>query len=170
MSKSVERRPLTFDCLQDSVSEIHRLNESGYAKAGNWDLAQMCQHLSKSMRIAIEGAPFRLPFFLQPVARWMLYDTVMQGRRTRLPLITAPQFRPDASPNAEAEIAEYETLVNAVTADDAVLLPDHPLFGTVTPEYWHKFFAWHAAHHLSYLIPHEQERDEKEGDGRLSAS
>ncbi len=165
MSKSVVRRPLEFDCLPDSVAEVHRLNELGYAKAGNWDLAQMCQHLSKSMRIAIEGAPFRLPFFLQPVARWMLYDTVMKGQRTRLPLITAPQFRPDASPDAKSEIAEYETLVNTVMADDVVLLPDHPLFGTVTPEYWHKFFTWHAAHHLSYLIPNEQERDEREDAG-----
>lgn len=155
MRTSVQRRPLKFDCLRDSVAEVHRLNESGYVKAGNWDLAQMCQHLSKSARIAIEGAPFSLPSFLKPVARWLLFDTIMKGQRTRLPLITAPQFRPEASPDADQEIAEYESLVNQVMADDADLLPDHPLFGIVTPDYWHQFFTWHAAHHLSYLIPNE---------------
>ena len=152
---SVQRRPLQFDCLRDSVTEIRRLNESGYTKAGNWDLGQMCQHLSKTTRIAIEGAPFNLPFFLKPIARWLLSDKIMKGQPTGLPLITVREFQPESNPDAGEAIDEYEALVNQVLDEKTKLLPQHPVFGKFEEHQWKKFFAWHAAHHLSYLIPHQ---------------
>ena len=66
-----------------------------------------------------------------------------------------PLFRPDGSPDLRQEISEYVSLVRQVMADDAPLLPDHPVFGRTTKDEWRQFHAWHAAHHFSFLIPNE---------------
>ena len=153
MSKHDARRPLKFDLLQTSVEEIQELREHGYTMAGNWNLSQICQHLSKTLKISIEGAPFRLPFLLRPFARWLLFDSVMRGRPTRLPLIAPSQFQPDEPENVDQHIANYQELVGKVTAADAQLISDHPVFGRVSLEEWRKFHCWHAAHHLSFLQP-----------------
>ena len=161
MSKHDARRELHFDCLRDSVEEIHRLSQTGYTKAGEWNLSQACQHLSKTMKMSREGSPFNLPFFLKPVARWMLFGNILAGKPTRLPLTTAPQFKPEDVPENEtdgvvdkmSDLSEYERLVGVVMSDEATLIPEHPVFGKVSPDEWRKFHAWHAAHHFSFLLP-----------------
>ena len=153
MSEKIERRPLRFERLEDSLAEIHALHKSGYEMAGNWDLSKACQHLMKTLRMSIEGAPFSLPFFLQPVARFILFRTVMEGKPTRLALKTVPQFLPDSTSDVVKDMADYELFVQKVLAEDAPLLPKHPVFGRMTKPQWRKFHAWHAAHHLSFLIP-----------------
>lgn len=153
MSRKQPRRSLNFDCLRDSVTEAKRLNETSYQLAGKWDLAKQCQHLSKTLRMSIEGAPIQLPFFLQPIARWILFRSIIDGKPTRLPLKTIPQFLPDESSDAQKSIEEYEELVERVMDPNATLLRKHPIFGRVSSEQWRKFHAWHAAHHFSHLIP-----------------
>ena len=155
MKKQASRRPLKFACLHETVTEAQRLNEAGYAMVGNWDLAKACQHLSKTMRMSIEGAPFSLPFFLKPLARQLLFGKIMSGTPTRLPLKTVKEFKPDEHPNVEDELAEYADLVNHIMAEDASLISNHPVFGKVTLDQWRTFHAWHAAHHFSFLIPNE---------------
>jgi len=157
MSKQDARRSLKLECLRDSVAEVQRLHELGYAKAGNWDLSQICQHLTKTLKMSIEGAPFNLPFFLKPVARWMLFDTVMAGKPTRLPLKTVPQFLPNDSADNMQDIADYESFVNKVMDDGVDLIATHPIFGPITSSEWRSFHAWHAAHHLSFLLPKTSE-------------
>ncbi len=153
MSRHSARRPLQFDCLRDTVREVHRLHDSDYTMVGNWDLAKACRHLSKTLRMSIEGAPFNLPFFLKPVARWVLFRSVMSGTPTRLPLKTVKQFSPEDAADVEAEVADYEEMVEKIMSDDAPLLEVHPVFGRVSKDQWRTFHAWHAAHHLSFLIP-----------------
>lgn len=168
MSNRVSRRPLKFDGLPDTVQEVHRLHDLGYTMAGNWDLAKACQHLSKTMRMSIEVAPFSLPFFIKPVARWILFRSVMTGKPTRLPLKTAPAFRPDDAADPATEVAEYETLVEEIMAADAPLIPDHPVFGRITKVEWRTFHAWHAAHHLSFLIPDPAPRPSRSNESQSS--
>ena len=153
MSKQAARRSLKFDCLRETLAEVDRLNDSGYTMVGNWNLGKACQHLSKTMRMSIEGAPFSLPFFLKPVARKLLFGKIMSGAPTRLPLKTVRQFRPDVLVDTDHEISEYQRLVNQIMDDDASLLSNHPLFGKVTLAQWRTFHAWHSAHHFSFLIP-----------------
>lgn len=155
MGKHDARRPLKFNCLRETVDEARDLQQRGYTQVGNWDLGKACQHLTKTMRMSIEGAPFRLPFFLRPIARRILFGKVMSGKPTRLPLKTAPQFRPVDAFDVTQEIDEYVELVQKVMADDAPLLPDHPVFGPISKSEWRTFHAWHAAHHFSFLIPNE---------------
>ena len=153
MGRQSARRTLRFDSLEDSLVEIRSLHETGYELVGNWDLSKACQHLTKTMRMSIEGAPFNLPFFLKPIARWILFRSVMAGEPTRLPLKTVRQFLPDDSGMVIKDMADYELYVNKVMAADAPLLANHPVFGRITKDEWRRFHAWHAAHHLSFLLP-----------------
>jgi hypothetical protein len=77
-------------------------------------------------------------------------------------LKTVPQFQPDDSPDLKQEITEYVALIRQVMADDAPLLPDHPVFGRTAKSEWRQFHAWHAAHHFSFLIPNEPRFSTKE--------
>ena len=164
MTTNQARRPLRFESLSDSVAEIRRLQECGYERVGNWTLGQACQHLTKTMRMSIEGSDFRLPRLLRPIARWVLFGSVMKGIPTKLPLKTPPSFVPDQASDDDAEIEAYVSWVGNVMADGSTLQPDHPVFGRITAEQWRRFHAWHAAHHLSYLIPAESEGQETDVD------
>ena len=65
----------------------------------------------------------------------------------------APQTRRNESPDASAQIEQYESLVGKILREDAPLLSEHPVFGPISPDQWRTFHCWHAAHHLSFLIP-----------------
>ncbi len=153
MSVKHTRRSLRFECLRDTVDEAKRLNETPHELAGKWDLAKQCQHLSKTLRMSLEGAPLHLPFFIQPIARWILFSSIIKGIPTRLPLKTLPHFLPNESADTQESIDEYEILVEKVMDPNAPLLRKHPIFGRVTCEQWRQFHTWHAAHHFSHLIP-----------------
>ncbi|MGI9474152.1 MAG: DUF1569 domain-containing protein [Rubripirellula sp.] len=162
MSKQRSRRALKFDDLPSTVTEVEHLQRVGYSMVGRWNLAKACQHLSKTLRMSIEGSPFQLPSLLQPIARRVLFQTAMRGEPTRLPLKTARQFRPDEAPDASESIAEYATLVERVVSKDAPLLDVHPVFGRISKSEWRSFHAWHAAHHMSFLIPHDSNSNTNE--------
>lgn len=153
MGNQVKRRPLKFENLPATVTEVRRLQEGGYDLAGNWDLAKACSHLSKTLTLSLEGSPFNLPFFMKPIARFLLFGKVMAGKQTGLPLKTDPALAPNDCKDATLEIENYEKLVQRVMDPNATLIESHPVFGKVTVEQWRTFHAWHAAHHLSYLIP-----------------
>lgn len=169
MGKQSARRTLKFDRLQDSLEEMRSLHESGYDMVGNWDLSKVCQHLTKTLRMSIEGAPFSLPFFLKPITRWILFRSVMEGRPTRLPLKTVRQFLPDDSGMVVKDMADYELYSNKVVADDAPLIANHPVFGRLSQEEWLRFHAWHAAHHLSFLLPRSAAQAESHGAKQTEA-
>lgn len=149
----MSRRQLKFPDLNATVAEVHRLQAGPYVQVGKWDLGMACQHLTKTLRMSVTKAPVTLPFFLRPIARKMMFGKIMRGEPTGLPLKTFPSFVPKQDNESERHVTEYEVVVNVVMEPDAALLPVHPIFGTVTKDEWRMFHAWHAAHHLSFLLP-----------------
>ena len=51
------RRQLDFRDLNEVVQYVEKLHVGGYEKVGNWDLAQVCGHLSDWMRFPLDGYP-----------------------------------------------------------------------------------------------------------------
>lgn len=147
------RRSLTFESLPETVAEAHRLRDGGYQMVGNWNLGQACSHLTKTLRMSVEGAPFSLPFFMRPIARALVLGKVMKGAPTNLPLKTVKAFEPDGSIDIDAEVSQYEQWVAKIMDPSAPLLEKHPVFGKFSKDKWRTFHAWHAAHHFSYLLP-----------------
>jgi len=100
--------------LLDSVADVHDLRDAGYDMAGNWYLGMALEHLTKTMKMSVEGAPFRLPFFMRPIARWILFRTALEGGTTRLPLPTNKHLRPTGDADIDGEIATCEAVVGQV--------------------------------------------------------
>src|SRR5262245_24384098 len=60
------RRQLRFTTLDGILEEAERLCAADQVKAlGNWTLGQTLGHLANAMDMAIDGARFRLPWYIR---------------------------------------------------------------------------------------------------------
>ncbi len=158
----IARRELRFASLADAVADMHQLHTQGYERAGNWDLAQVCKHLTEWVRYPMDGFP-RLPLLLRPVfwgvrqtlARKMLRDLLAPNGTMSIGSSTAPQSVFPAGLDPAEAVANYTAMVDRFTAFTGPLLPS-PLFGTMTREQLTALHSVHAAHHLSFLVPAAQ--------------
>lgn len=53
MAEQLQRRQLSFDDLDAVMRDVEQLAASCYDRVGNWDLAQICSHLSDWMRYPV---------------------------------------------------------------------------------------------------------------------
>ena len=155
---SPQRRHLTFASLDAVVRDVEELAAKGYEKTGNWDLAQMCNHLVEWIKYPLDGYP-KIPLFIRPVV-WLMKVTV--GKRTGRALIegrgmkpgtqTLPQTVFPGGQDEAAAVANYKAVVERWKAHTGPLHVS-PLFGTLTRDEWNRAQCGHAAHHLSLLVP-----------------
>lgn len=154
------RRTLAFDTLDDVVRDAEHLLAAGYDKAGNWDLAQICGHLSEWFRYQMDGFP-KAPLLLRPVF-WLFRHTVgpAMGRKafaagTMKPGIpTIPESVMPGGVDAAESVATLRQTVARWQAYDGPLHAS-PLFGRMTKDAWARGHCVHAAHHLSFLVPRD---------------
>jgi hypothetical protein len=153
-----ERRKLSFASLDDVVRDAESLLAKGYDKAGNWDLAQVCGHLTEWMRFPIEGFP-KLPLLLRPMF-WLVRVTI--GKKVRKKIVaqgfsagsrTMPQTVPQAGGDAVAAVAKLKEVAGRFAAHTGPILPS-PLFGAMNKDEALQLQLKHCEHHLSFLIPH----------------
>jgi hypothetical protein len=135
------RRPLRFDSLDDVVRDAETLLAKGYDKAGNWDLAQVCNHLADWLTYPVEGfpkAPLPIRVMLRVVratmGRGMLEKYLRDGMPSGKP--TMPQSVHPAGGDPVVAVGRLRAGVRP--------LKDHP------PA---RVQLAHAAHHLSFLVP-----------------
>ena len=148
----VSRRKLDLRDFDAVAAEVDRLLAHGYDRAGNWSLAQACDHLSTFMRMSLEGFPLRVPWiisgFLGPlvVKRLTLWTrSIPAGYKTPQPL------EPTSAADDAAAVLTFKDVLQRVWA--AAQLHPSPLFGRMTPEQWREIHLIHASHHLSFLVP-----------------
>lgn len=148
-----ERRPLTFATLSDAVADARRLSESGYERAGNWNLAQVLDHLNKTLAMAVSPYPRPVPALFRPLLRWLIYRRMKRGDVIRFRASAPSSLQPDEQLDELQVLAEFERLCALLENDTTQLVPLHPFFGAFTTEDWRIMQRWHAAHHLSFLVP-----------------
>jgi hypothetical protein len=154
----VERRKPAFASLGEVVADAESLLAKGYDMAGNWDMAQVCDHLAEWMRFPLDGFP-KLPLFLRPVF-WLVRNTV--GKRMRAKVLaegmpggrpTMPQTVPAPGGDAAAALARLKEVAEKFKAHAGPVHPS-PLFGAMTKDEALRLQLRHCEHHLSFLIPH----------------
>lgn len=152
-----ERRTLTFATLSDAVADAENLLAKGYDKTGNWDLAQVCGHLSEWLRFPLDGFP-KLPLLLRP-PMWVV--RLALGKKL-LAKALAKGFQPGTQTMAEtvpaaggsdaAAVAELKRAVERFEWHEGPLYPS-PLFGRMTKDETRALHLKHCEHHLSFLVP-----------------
>ena len=147
------RMDLFFPDLAAAARDVQHAREAGYQLTGNWNLAQILDHLNRTMRMTFEGAPFKYPAPLRLICRLALMPMIRGGKPTKVrgkaPAALTPPDEADESDNAE----EFYRLVNKLTDPTTPFVALHPVFGKFTREQWLLMQKWHAAHHLSFVVP-----------------
>ena len=152
------RRSLAFDDLDAAVREAETLLQTGYERAGDWSLGQVCRHLAQWMRFPLDGFP--TSNFVQRVLMGLLRHTI--GKRQLAKVLDSgkmpaggPTLRatvPESDTDDVAALAEFRESVARFKAHTGPLHPS-PLFGTLDKATATQLQLVHCAHHLSFLIP-----------------
>lgn len=154
---SVVRRELRFGTLAEAVVDAERLLERGYDRAGNWSLAQCCDHLALWLTYPLDGFP-KVPLPVS-VAFWVMRKTV--GRRMLAGFLRdgMPPGRPTLSASVvppggddAAAVDRFRAAATRYVGHDGPQRPS-PLLGELTRDEGLAVQAGHAAHHLSFLVP-----------------
>jgi Protein of unknown function (DUF1569) len=152
------RRVLNFTDLDDAARDAESLLAGGCDRAGNWNLAQVCGHLTDWMRYPLDGYPHQ-PAPVRPIL-WLMKHAF--GRRQFQKILTSgampiggPTFRetiPALDADESAAVARFRDAVARFKAHNGPFQPS-PLFGEFDRDTATRLQLIHCAHHLSFLVP-----------------
>lgn len=145
-------RELELRSLDDVVHEIERLRECGCTRRGNWNLSQMCVHLTETMRVGLDGDEPRLAWPLRKLFGLML-RRVLRTRKMPSGAPTVARLRPTQTPTDDPATTDLCLATLAEARDFAGPLPPHPLIDKMTLDEWKDLMVIHAQHHLRFLEP-----------------
>jgi hypothetical protein len=152
----MQRRTLRLEDLGQVAQEVERLRRDGYARAGNWGLAQVCEHLALALGAMMAGFPRRFPRWVRwvggPVVRVWVFATGRFPAGLPMPTGTAPP----AAPDEDAAVRHLREALERFARFDGPLAP-HPAFGRLSRRQWERLNLIHCAHHLGFLLPRERE-------------
>jgi hypothetical protein len=158
MTTTPQRRQLRFNDLGEVARDAERLLAGGYERTGNWDLAQVCNHLADWMGFPIDGFP-KPPAPIRAML-WAMRKTI--GRKKLLQYLadktfpvgkpTMPQTIHSEGGDAGAAVERLKLNVERLKTYTGPIVPS-PLFGSMTKDEAVGMQLVHAAHHLSFLIP-----------------
>ncbi len=143
-----------LDChnFDDVLAEVDRLHRDGYEKAGQWDLAQTCDHLTYFMKASLDGATFRVPWLVKVLfGRWAL-RSILKTRQMKAGIPTPQKPLPEPGGDEAAAVERYKHVIQRLRSHQGELHAS-PFFGHLTASEWSELHTIHAAHHLAYLLP-----------------
>lgn len=146
------QRQLAFTDYAAVLAEVDRLHRGSYEKLGQWDLAQICEHLTYFMLASLDGARFRVPWLLKVLLGRLVLRRILKTRRMKAGTPTPQKPLPASGRDETAAVAHFKQTVERLQAHRGELVAS-PFFGYLTPEQWHDLHLIHCAHHLGYLQP-----------------
>jgi len=145
------RRVLHFNSYDDILNDVHDLAGREVIQLGNWSLGGVCEHLAKGMNYGIDGAPFKVQWYLR------LLGPILRKRFLTRPMSPGFKLPTSASPYlpsrqaAESGVAELE---QAIARQQKIReRKPHVIFGNMTPEEWDQLHFRHSEMHLSFIVP-----------------
>ena len=150
--QAVARREPHFSSYQDLLDDVRHLAATPTRQLGNWSLDQICEHLSKAVSYAIDGAPFKSPWYLR------LVGPLVKKRFLTRPMKPGFKLPPSAAvylPGNPASSAGIIALEQAIARYQRTTTPLHPhaIFGRMTREEFDLLNFRHAEMHLSFIVP-----------------
>lgn len=147
----MERRDIDLKDLDAALEEAKRLHASGYEKVGEWDLSQICEHITMPINMAIDGSPFKANFLMRTMAILLMKKKFFRDRKIK-PGLKAPGNAVFATSDEATALANLEKAIERFKAHDGPMQM-HPFFGNLSKELWHDFNTIHCSHHLAFLVP-----------------
>lgn len=150
------KRTIDLQNADEVIAEIERLRTWGYTPTKRWNLSQVCQHLTKTMEGEMSGLGFRIPWLLRRTVGTWLTRRVL-SKRTMPSVPTLPSLQPDHRETDDDSLVD-ECVVSVRRCEEFDgSLRDYPFVDGLTHDQWRQFMWIHASHHLSYLVPTEED-------------
>lgn len=152
---SASKRSLDFHTDQEVIDEINRIRDAGYTKSKNWNLTQICEHLTATMRGGMDGFGFRVPWIVRAtLMKWMLGRMLKNRKMISGP--TLKQLKPTSPPGEDDnEVIEKCIATLGEAANFPGPINDYPLLDNLGVDDWKQLMWLHAAHHLGFLVAND---------------
>ncbi len=151
------KRSLDFQTIEEVIDEINRLRHDKYQQLGKWNLAQICEHLSGTIKVGLDGGFPQLPRLIQKIVTEPFVRRIIRTRRMASGMPTVKALKPAPIIEADQPAAIDECIAQFERANQATdPFPPHP-FGNLSAEQWKQLQCVHAAHHLGFLIPEREQ-------------
>ena len=144
-----ERRHLAFDRIEAIMPEVDGLL-AGHATVGRWTLGMICDHLARTVTLALDSPPAAAPATREQAVARRLFFRAAAFPEGQTPPLAVQDPDPLADPAAAAEALRGALDRLAIHAGP---FPAHPVIGPLSRDEWLTFHARHAAHHLGFAVP-----------------
>ena len=144
------RPDLKFASLDALVADADHLR-AGYAKAGQWDLGMVLDHLAKAMSIPFAGGR-SLPWPAGPIGRALVRRMVRKGRYPSVKLPAPPSQRPTPGVDVNDAYHRFVEAADRLKATTGTVVSFAPIGWVPTGDFVAVQLI-HGAHHLAFLRP-----------------
>ena len=154
-TKSVtNRRDVTLHSYQEMMSEAESLAGQQVETLGNWSLAQIIEHLAKSLEGSIDGIDGQAPWLMRMFAQLFLRNRLLHGKLMpgfQIPDKLRSQFYPEKSVSVDEALQHLRKAIGR--CENESQRARHPALGYLNQEEWDLFSLRHAEMHFSFVRP-----------------
>ncbi|MEM6329310.1 MAG: DUF1569 domain-containing protein [Planctomycetota bacterium] len=143
-------RRVTLQTFDEVIDDVTRLRTAGYAAGGRWNLSQVCDHLTGTMRLGLDGDQPRVAWAVRK-AFGVLLAVILARRAMVSGAPTLPRLTPEALTEDDPQRIDRCLATLAEARDFAGPLPPYPLCDNMTLDKWKRLMVIHAQHHLGFL-------------------
>lgn len=151
----MNRRSLHYESLGEFLVDAQCLAQGTTQTLGNWTLAQIFDHVSRSLRVAVEGTDAWFPWPARCVLRFARRKIMSRPMKPgfHVPRNLEQVLRPGEGLTADESLQNlHEAICRFQSASQ---LARHPAFGKLTRDEWQQLTLRHAELHMSFVIPDE---------------
>jgi hypothetical protein len=152
-TKVLGRRELHFTKLADIQAEAEQLASGPVRQLGNWTLGYALSHMAGAMKLALDGADFRVPFYIRWFApllkKKMLRSPMKPG--FQLPQNAPKVLMPSGSVSTQEGLDDLRKTIERMNREPQ--RHPSPIFGRMTKEEWDQLQCRHSELHLSFFVP-----------------
>ncbi|MBX9789138.1 MAG: DUF1569 domain-containing protein [Pirellulales bacterium] len=149
---SGQRRRLDFHTWPAALADIDQLHQTGYQRAGNWDLSQILDHVGEGLRTATRGNKNQGPWIVRKLLGPIILKRILKQRRMKAGIKVPQWWLPGPKHDESAAVDKFRADLSAFEKMITTPFP-HPFFGQLSKAQWNDLILIHAAHHLSFLTP-----------------
>ncbi|HZZ27852.1 MAG TPA: DUF1569 domain-containing protein [Pirellulales bacterium] len=152
-AKVTGRRELHFSKLADIQTDAENLAARPVRQLGNWQLGYALAHLSGAMKICLDGANFKVPFYIRwfaPLLKKKIISSPMKPG-FKLPEKAAETLMPSGPVSTQEGLDDLRKTIDRLNREPQ--RQPSPVFGPMTHEEWDQLHLRHAELHLSFFVP-----------------
>ncbi len=145
-------RELHLQNCDEVLTEVDRLHTQGYTRTGNWDLAQVLDHLTFFMRGPMDGYQFKVPWLMKVLLGKWAKRSILSAKKMKRGVFTPQKPLPPSGLDEAATVKRFTEILTRLRNHQGALLPN-PFFGPMSLDETLELNLLHCNHHLGYLIP-----------------